>query len=165
LLEHFASVVAKHKGAAIVLDSNLLLLLVVGRLDLGRIEKFSRTSMFTKKDFETLKHLISNFTRIVTTPNVLTEVSNFVGQLENPARKQCFELLSNIIAVVEERFIASEDATADRTFLRLGLTDATISRLADSPFPVLTTDFDLWRSLSDRGIDALNFNHIRAQAW
>jgi len=165
LLEHFASIVAKHKGAAIVLDSNLLLLLVVGRLDPDRIVKFSRTSMFTKKDFDTLKHLVSSFSRIVTTPNVLTEVSNFVGQLENPARKQCFGLLSTIIDVLEERFITSADATADRAFLRLGLTDAAILRLADSPYPVLTTDFDLWRHLSDRGIDALNFNHIRAAAW
>lgn len=121
--------------------------------------------MFTQKDFDTLKHLRSNFSRIVTTPNILTEVSNFVGQLGNPAKKQCFEVLSTVIDVLEEKFIASTDATADRVFLRLGLTDATISRLADSPFPVLTTDFDLWRYLSDRGIDALNFNHIRAQAW
>ena len=121
--------------------------------------------MFVNRDFDTLGKILSNFSRIVVTPNILTEVSNLSGRLEGAARTQCFESLKTAIVTLDERVVASTDATADGAFLRLGLTDAAMSRLAQSPLPVLTTDFDLWRHLTEQRIDALNFNHIRTLGW
>lgn len=44
--------VARHRGAGVVIDANLLLLLVVGQWDVGRIETFRRTrNHFVATDF------------------------------------------------------------------------------------------------------------------
>lgn len=121
--------------------------------------------MFTNKDFDTLVTVLSHFSRVVATPNILTEVSNLTGLLDEPARRQCFQSLKTTIGTLDERYVTSADASADGAFLHLGLTDASICRLARAPLPVLTTDFDLWRHLIEQEIDALNFNHIRMWGW
>jgi|YNPMSStandDraft_1061717.scaffolds.fasta_scaffold10166_2 hypothetical protein len=45
------------------------------------------------------------------------------------------------------------------------MTDATIATLAARPVLVLTSDLDLWLTLERRGVDCINFNHLRPFGW
>jgi hypothetical protein len=56
----------------------------------------------------------------------------------------------------------SQLVVGDSSFSRLGLTDAAIARISRHSMLVLTDDLDLYRTLLDRGVDAVNFNHIRS---
>jgi hypothetical protein len=51
---------------------------------------------------------------------------------------------------------ASREVVSDQSFQRPGPTDAAI---------VLTDDLTLEITLQRRGVDAVNFNHIRAANW
>jgi hypothetical protein len=53
---------------------------------------------------------------------------------------------------------------ADPRFPDLGLTDAAILMAARGKCLVLTADLELHLALQARGIDAINFNHIRFHA-
>ena len=70
-----------YRWEGLLIDSNLLLLLFVGLRDRDRIQKFKRTAQFTIRDFERLAAFIRRFKEVVTTPSILTEVSNLLGQL------------------------------------------------------------------------------------
>jgi hypothetical protein len=49
---------------------------------------------------------------------------------------------------------------ADPIFMRLGLTDAAITRVCSRGILVLTADVALHLELQRRGLDAINFNHL-----
>jgi hypothetical protein len=53
----------------------------------------------------------------------------------------------------------------DSAFIHLGLADAAIAMASRHNFLVLTDDLDLHRALTQRGADALNFDHVRQLAW
>jgi hypothetical protein len=72
---------------------------------------------------------------------------------------------ARIFQFIDERYIQSGDAVRVGEFSRLGLTDVGIALLAEGNVPVLTDDFDLDVLLSKRGVDVINFNHIRPLGW
>jgi hypothetical protein len=89
----------------LLIDANLLLLLVVGSADRSLIESFKRTRAYTREDFDLLLRLVARFPKVVTTPNVLTEVSNLAGQLRDPTRRAIRQKLSRLITDIGEDYI------------------------------------------------------------
>jgi rRNA-processing protein FCF1 len=149
----------------IIVDANLLLLYLIGRFDPKQISRFKRTYSFEADDYVLLSLILQQFQRIVTTPQVLTEVSNFSGQLAEPMRTKYFENLRTEICVLHEEFLESCEVASGGAFVKFGLTDAGIHRLAQSQYAVLTTDSKLYEYLASQGIDAINFNHLRPLGW
>ena len=144
------------------MDTNLLLLFLIGGYDRSLVERFPRTAnRFVSADFDTLASLLGGFERIVTTPHILTETSNFVGQLSGRVKAGCFARLAHNIPAMREAYIAGEDLVRHEPFVKLGITDASIIEVASEPYLVLTDDFRLYNFLATRGIDVLNFNNIR----
>lgn len=73
--------VARHRNSGVVIDANLLLLLVIGQWDVRHIETFRRTrNHFLAADFTRLGELLAPLEYLVTTPHILTEVSNLANQ-------------------------------------------------------------------------------------
>ena len=66
-----------------ILDTNLLLLFVVGTTNLSYIEKHKRLKSFSVEDFELLLRAISGADAILLYPNTLTETSNLVFRPRN----------------------------------------------------------------------------------
>lgn len=112
-------------------------------------------------DFEVLLALLERFDTRVTTPHILTEVSNMLGQLSDPARSICFDLLRRTIPTLRELNISSERLSEDEAFVRFGIADTAIRKVAEGSYLVLTDDFRLSGHLDNIGIDALNFHHIK----
>ena len=75
----------------VLIDTNLLLLYVVGRYDDGIIRRgaFSRLAAYSIDDYGLLVGLMSLFDKYVTTPHVLAEVSNWIGKLPNAQEVEC----------------------------------------------------------------------------
>lgn len=149
---------SQHKDKFVILDTNILLVYLVGCVNPPLIETFKKTSSrYCADDFEILDDLLRNFTKFTTTPNILTEVSNLGGQLNGAAKEHFFEFLSKFIQMTTERYVPSAEISQDRFFIEFGITDRGIFELAKTECLVITDDF----RLSARCTNSINFNHLR----
>jgi rRNA-processing protein FCF1 len=163
--EELQRTIDNYRTKGIIVDANLLLLYFVGRYDPHLIEKFKRTSHYTLDDFDLLANILSCFSFIVTTPNVLTEVSNLSGHLPESARLAYFKEFRKQILVLEERYLPSRVVCEKAHFERVGLTDSVIADLSENKHLVLTDDVGLAVLLENQGIDVINFAHVRRLHW
>lgn len=149
----------------LLVDTNILLLYVIGSLGLDRIARHKRTGKFTAEDYGLFRKELRRFDGIVVTPNILTEVSNLLGHTDGKDREKLLALLGTLILVFEERYVRSIEAIETAEFLRPGLADASILSLPMEELVVLTDDLHLYLALQSRGAEVLNFNHLRERSW
>ena len=174
--QYLDSLVARYRSSGVLVDTSLLLLLYVGLFNPQWIERYTRTrqigeskEVFTERDFNFISSFVDRFDRIVTTPHILTEVSNFLGgkELHGHVKEGCFQVFAQHVtatSTVEHRPHAESLCNAP-TFARFGITDTSIIEVAieeaAQSYLVLTTDYKLAGHLRKKGFDALNYNHIR----
>jgi len=159
--------IQKYRQHGALLDTNLLLLLLVGTLSPNLIGG-KRTNRYQARHFHILSELLTNFKRIVTTPHILTEVSNLGGQeLKDKALEMFYVLLQhptwlNVEVTdtwIDERHVPRNEPES-LLIRRFGLTDAAIIKLCGQPLLLISDDFALVGSIQKRGGDAINFNHL-----
>ncbi len=75
------------------------------------IPNLKRTSAYTIQDFQIVSWLIDHFEVKVTTPHILTEVSNLIGR-----RSEIQRALGVYINIVHEQFVNSSAIAANETF-------------------------------------------------
>ena len=161
-----SQLIQRYRQAGILVDTNILLLFFIGAFDQDLIPQFKRTKQFSVDDYGTLMRFLSFFDyKIVTTPNILTEISNLSGQLGEPKKSEYFKNFSSGITLLEEEYVASRDIGQMREFVKFGLTDTGIIHLTRGKYLVLTADFRLSQYLQKAGVDVINFNHIRVTNW
>ncbi len=157
---------APGRPSTLVIDTNILLVLLVGAQDRTQIPRFKRTSKYTLEDYDFLANYVAGFRQVVVTPNVLTEASNLAGQLAGPLRSRVLGQLGVFAATqATERFVPSSEAVKERDFLRLGLADASVvlaAKDAHERFAVLTDDLALYTKLLAEDVHAVNFYHLRS---
>ena len=155
----------RYRQAGILVDTNILLLYVVGRVNKQRIARFKRTKQFTPEDYDLLARILNSFQAVVTTPNILTEVNSLANQLGEPERSECMRLFGQAISCFEEIHKSSQQLAQLPEFQKFGLTDCGILNLSQGSYLVLTDDFRLSETLRRQGIDTINFNNIRPLNW
>ena len=130
----------------LIIDTNLLLLLVIGAVEGGRhIQNSKRLNKFTLQDYDAILDVMASHQEICITHYIATEVSNLVdlnGYAARPAHGTARILFSQF------RQIHSDIATdsAQHTFLAYGLTDSSLVRLA-ADHTILTDDQRLFGAL------------------
>ena len=154
------------------LDSNLLVLLVVGITDQQLIGKHRRLKRFTAEDYERLIELIASVRAsekpagstgaVLVTPNTLTETSNLLAQHEDPERSRFLNTLRSLIEGSKEVVVNSGTASRSHVFTRLGLTDAALLEVVSSDTPLVTVDLDLYIAVATKDHrSAVNFTHYQ----
>ena len=139
-----------------MIDTNLVLLYIVGSIDILRIREFSRTAMFTANDFYKVSKFIDYFDLKITTPHVLTEVSNLIGNRQNLPT-----LLQTYIEKSKEIFLESSEVSKRNAFFNFGLADTAITETAKGSYLVLTDDRPLYGFLINSQIDVVSLDLIR----
>ncbi|MEH2353943.1 PIN domain-containing protein [Nostoc sp.] len=163
-----ASLVRRYSQKGILIDTNILLLFLVGNVNRERITRFNRTQQFIPEDYELLLEFIARFQKLVTTPNILTEVNSLANQLGEPERSQCFGIFAQFVKnvdLLDEYYVNSLDAVNTEKFIKFGLTDSGILTLSKEKYLVLTDDFKLASYLQSVEVDVINFNNIRIFNW
>ena len=155
----------RYRNKGIVIDTNILLLLIVGTANRKRISQFKRTQQFLPEDYDLLIKLINLFPKIIITPNILTEVNSLTNQIGEPERSKCFAIFAQLISEIEEIALSSQEIVKNNGFIKFGLTDCGIIELSKNQYLVLTDDFKLFNYLQKLGIDSINFNHLRVYLW
>lgn len=124
------------KNKIAVIDTNLLLVYLVGCVDPQLIIKFKKTSSrYCVEDFTILDELLGSFNKFITTPNILTEVSNLGGQLSGKNKGYFFAVLSAFIQKTTEKYIHSSEIAKDNLFIKYGITDRGLLELARTDRP------------------------------
>ena len=147
----------------LLLDTNLLLLLLVGSFDPSKIrtQKITANQGFSETDFNQLLNFVCRFQKLVTTPHILTEVSNHADKIKGVDKGKFLYQFLSLIEKMDERFEPSRLLAKTDAFVRFGLTDAAISQLANGNFVVLTEDFPLAGYLEKNGVKVIKFNVVR----
>jgi hypothetical protein len=150
------------EGRAILLDANLLVLAVVGRFDRRLIGR-KCLDEYAIEHFDLLAQTVAPYSRNLTTPHLLAEVSNLADQCVPKRRHREFRQFLDIVVVplLDERWTPAVELCQTSEFRRIGLADAAICQLADERTFVLSVDAELCSVLWGRGINVENFSHLR----
>jgi len=159
--EEIKKLFERYRTKGILIDTNILLLYLIGLFNVKMIEQFKRTKMFVKEDFYIIKQIIEYFQFVVTTPNILTETNNLCNQLNVKNIDDFLDVFKIKIKVFSENYIKSIDGVNINEFNKLGLTDSCMLILAQEDYLVLTDDFKLSNILQSKKINVINFNHLR----
>jgi hypothetical protein len=142
------------------LDSSPLLLWLAGRTDSLIIARFKHLAMYQLDDCELLDQLVGGFGSLITTPHILTEVSNHARHLKGPLGALMMESFAKFSAECAEHFVAASELSKQSEYRRFGITDCGLASLG-SEVTVVTTDFDLAGVLQAQGQPVINFNNFR----
>ena len=148
---------------SLLIDTNLLILLLVGSCNPSLIgtNKITANQGFDEEDFNSLRDFIGRFQKLVTTPHILTEVSNHTEKIKGVDHPQIISQFAQWIETLEEHSESSKQLAKTEAFARYGLTDSAVSHLANKNLLVLTIDLQLAGYLHKRGVNVINFNHVR----
>lgn len=154
--------IEKYRTKGILIDANLALLYLVGSFDQRLIGdgKFNKLSNYTIEDYLLLLRLKSRFKKAVTTPHVLTEVSNLTNDFPEQTKMRCLRKFYETFVEIDELTVSSKEAMLRPEFHFLGLTDSALV-LVSRQFMIVTDDGRLVKKMSESRLDALNFNHLR----
>ena len=164
MIDYLESLFEKHSATGVVLDTNLLLLLIVGGARRELIGK-KRLNMFSAEDYDTLSAIVGRFGILATTPNILTEVSNFADQITGSHKDAYIGSFVGRLSMLNEHYVPSNKLVGSDVFNLFGLSDAVIAEIATRELLVMTIDLPLYQYLSAMELDVLNFNHIRPNYW
>lgn len=146
----------------LAIDTNLLVLLVVGQVSRDLIGKHKRCQSYSVSDFEILTRLLTRFERVMVTPNSATETSNLVAYgLNDPFRSQLQSALGLILAGADEIYLPSSEVGSSSYFVRLGLTDSVWLKVLDKDAVLLTDDNNLYVAALQSGANARLFSDVR----
>ncbi len=147
--------------ASALIDTNLLLLLVVGMTNKKYISKHKRTKMFTERCYDEFLELLENFDSLWITSHCLAETSNL---LKHTGKHQAQELLSTLSGIClkhSEPHIIRDDIFNSKHYLRLGVADTGFVLKSKEVTHSFTVDHDLYGAISALGREITNFTHIQ----
>lgn len=97
----------------------------------------------------------------MTTPNILTEVCDYLGQFSAPTNEDILtRTFSSIMRGMEDKYTESSTIGQVPCFRHLGLADSSIVQSAKGRYLVLTEDVPLWEYLRKNQIATVNFAHL-----
>lgn len=147
-----------------LLDTNVLLLMIVGSSSTNYITKHKRTLQFSTSDFYNLNKLLNTYATLSTIPHVLSEASNLLDWGHGSMRSDIFQVLKAYINHQSESKMASQAGANSPVFDRLGLTDAMLFESAAIGSTIITTDQKLHHAALSAGLKSINFNEIIDQS-
>ncbi len=154
-------------GKKILMDTNLLLVYLIGLYDVELIEKHKRTKgKYYKEDFVLIDNILKRYSKIITTPHILTEISNLAAQIDETTKMKLFSLFSIKFMLLEEIFEPFIEIVGNYEFEKYGLTDSAFCSLAiKNDFVVLTDDFKFSGQLEKKHVETININHLRKHIY
>jgi rRNA-processing protein FCF1 len=154
--EYLFNLFTRYKKRGILVDTNILLLYLAGSFSLEIIRDFSRTAMFSEDDFDRVSKFIDKFDIKITTPHILTEVSDLIGN-----RTELQEFLKVYLEMINEQYIESIKVVKNEAFIKFGLADTAILETSKDYYLILTDDKPFFGYLINKGIDAVSLDQVR----
>jgi hypothetical protein len=169
VVNYIASKIQRYRSSGVLVDTNLLLVYLVGLYDTVTGYRLVNDFKYTKGDYEAgdfdlLLAFLEQFDVRITTPHILAEVSNsIIGELADPAKDLCLGLLQEAIpAAFYEHHAPANALLAEVQFRTYGVTDMGILQSAVAgTYLVLTDDNRLSPYLNQVGVETLSLSEIK----
>jgi len=139
----------------VFIDSNAFVVLVIGLMNPNWLKDNPKTSIYNEQDFNNLMHIIGT-NKILTTPNILTEVDNLLNKFSGHKKYPYIKTMMDIVKNTTEKYISSVDVVSNYHFQNLGLTDSIILHLRNEYKFLITADSDLSDHAFSLGIPVLD---------
>lgn len=134
--------IEKHRAKCVFLDTNLLVLLLVGLVNVERARNFKRTQDFTVDDSHSLQSLVRWFgVPLIATPHVLSQVSDLTD-LPGRERRSIRELFKATVEMMEEQYDTAKQLVRTPLFDRFGLGDASVRPFVSETYSYLRPIFN-----------------------
>ena len=128
----------------ILIDTNALVILLIGLINPSLIRRHRRTSIYEEQDFYDLITLIGSFDKLTTLPNIWTEVDNLLNNSFSGEQKYKYvQEITALIKASSERLVESVKATENIHFSEIGITDSLILDYAKECDILITSDSQL----------------------
>lgn len=163
MLDHALRLIEKHRDSGVYLDTNLMVVLVIGCYGVDKLQTHKRTLAYGPAEFRLLQTLMNKFRRRLTMPNILTEVDNLARQFPSHEHQAIAFHTRELVSTMFEMYHESDLHLGGETHKKLGLTDAILVAQAERHL-VITADFPLANRIATLGRDVINFNHLRRYA-
>jgi hypothetical protein len=160
-MDYASWLIEKYRGGAIVVDTNLMLLLAVGLYNPARIVTFKRTQKYNAQIFEIVTSVVERFGIWYTTPYIVTEVDNLSRSLLDQEWEAISVVLRRLIASSEELYSRSVLLLENPLHREIGITDASIAIMPQDAL-IFTDDLRLALRLERDGREVLNLSHLLA---
>jgi hypothetical protein len=145
----------------LLLDTNVLLVLLVGSVRRDLVCKHPRTRAYDEAAFDLLGAIVRQYPHILLTPHILAETTNLLKD-DRHIRPQEYTAIIEILRGARETQVPKDTLLAHPHFVNVGAADSSILEVSGDPeVHVLTADLELWGLLKRSGRKVTNFNHIR----
>ena len=114
----------------VIIDTNVFILFLAGQINENKIERYTRNSLYTKEDYYFLLSILADYDRIITSPNIFTEVDNLLNRITGEDKYKYLILVKTIYKQTVEKYIKTEMAAQNWYFDTLGVTDSSILMMA-----------------------------------
>jgi len=154
--------VRRHQ-TGLLLDTNVLLLHLMDRTDPDFVFEWKLTRQFAHGHVFLLRAATGAATRLVTTPHVLTQVTDLAEQgIRSPdLRGRFWAHLQAYALTTCERYVDARRVASDPQFSKFGLADLAQALFSKHRTPlVLTEDAGLYGELEQRRLPVANLNHF-----
>ena len=147
----------------VFIDTNALLLLILGTINKRNIGNHPRLSVYTNSEFYAISELLGKNTRLVSSPNVWTEVDNLCNNIRGDDKIKYQTVLREIIKNSFEKFISSETGVELENFYYIGLTDSIVIELAKTCDILISGDSKMSDYARALGIKVLDLKGLANQ--
>jgi rRNA-processing protein FCF1 len=127
----------------ILIDTNALIILILGLIDRRLIDTHKRTSIYEEQDYYDLLSVIVEIENLIVLPNVWTEVDNLLNGFNGEQKHQYITKITETIKSTSEQFMSSLIGVNSDSFFDLGLTDSLLLNLAKKCDLLITSDSNL----------------------
>lgn len=157
--------IVQYRDSGVLIDTNLLLVLLVGNIDRRLVGRIGRTEKYTKEDYERIKDALCLFNRFIIIPQVLTETGNMLKRY-CPTASTLLDLTLELRRFVHDHATRESRALSRRitihpAFENLGYADAAILNAAAGRHLIFTDDGPLQAMAYRFNADVLPFNWLR----
>lgn len=147
-----------------IVDTNLLVLLVVGSVSEAHIARHRRTKIYDPDAFRLLVSVVGQAPSLIVTPHVLSETSNLIRQCGEPLASSLGRWFTDFVTRTSEEHREACALVQRPEHIRLGLTDVGILEVQVAGASLLTDDNGLYLASLAAGRAAVNFSHLREVA-
>jgi predicted nucleic acid-binding protein len=141
----------------VIIDTNVFILFLAGQINENKIKNYTRNSLYTKEDYYLLLNILSNYDRIITSPNILTEVDNILNRITGEDKYKYLILIKTIYNQTIEKYIKTKEISQNWFFDTLGITDSAILMMAKESELLISGDSSLCDYAKSLNIKTFDF--------
>lgn len=145
----------------IIIDSNSLLVLLLGLINPSLINTHSKTSIYDEEDYHTLVDVIQDINNVIVLPNIWTEVDNLLNKLSGGYKDLYIQKIVQTIKETSEKYIESKVVENNYAFYDLGLTDTLILEYAKDCEMLITSDSQLSDYAKANGVTVFDLKELK----